>query len=169
MLLRKKYRFKKWLIWCDSTSLFFFFFLVCSPRFFRLCRKDKTGAVHYWNAKDASSCVLFHLTETKRETHVDCAWVFLHTSGTSSENISSSGHSVSSSIQTDAWEYKLISQGWNGDNTSHECTLHLSVRCGNVSLWSSNYSMSLSTMYSFTLYLWLYPFLSLSLNVAFPF
>lgn len=51
---------------------------------------------------------------------------------------------VSSSIQTDAWEYKLTSQGWNGGNTSHECTLPTLNKVWQCVCEDLNYLMSLS-------------------------
>lgn len=128
--------FKLW-VFFHFTGLFVSFFY--TSRFFKLCRKDKTVAVHYWNAKDASSSLL-HLTKTKRETHVGCAWVLLHTSGSSSKNISSSGHYMC------PLPYKLMRGNTNwphraGTEATHHMNVRswLSIMCGNVSLWSSKW------------------------------
>ncbi len=77
-------------------------------------------------------------SQRQRETHVGCAWVLLHTSGSSSKNISSSGHSMC------PLPYKQMRGNPNwphraGTEAAHHMNVlfRLSIRCGNVSLWSS--------------------------------
>lgn len=147
-------------IWCDFTSLFFFssFVPLGSSGFAERTRPGQstteTLRMHY----RVFSSTLQRLREKLMLTvhGYSCTPLVPH------QRLSAQVATVCVLFHTN-WAH-----GWNGGNTSHECTLH---QLG-VAMWvceALNYFMSLSAIFTFTFSLWLYPFVSLTLDMAFLF